>query len=1014
MLPPTLDAASGSLTLQWLAPSGTVDGFTVEGRYGSGAYQPLNASLLSSATLTFSFALPATIAEATDCTFRAKALRGAEGSPYSNEVTYHKPIIPAGQPVGVYDWAHAGTALSWSSASTKADGYIVKRAECTNAGSLTGAWVTLQTTPGSPTTCLDTTAKLGTFYLYTVTNTKGSETSAESQASAVVSTQVPAPSQLVAAYDAAHGGVNLTWGSAFTYGDGVLLERAAADANGNAAGAWVALMGPAAGAGAFLDTQVQEAVSYVYRISNIRASVDSAPLPASAAVTVPPGTPSGLSATLNLNQGLPMLGWTANSSRATMVRVERAEADASGLPVKPWVALTVPAGIITTYTDLSAQEFTRYVYRVTNGCGSTWGTASALSSSVTTPLAAPSLVAASFDGASNAVNLTWTANTTKADHVLVERVAADANGLPSTLWSALTSYGSPSGFTDANPSELTSYLYRVTNLAAGVPSAASAPSALIQVPLAPPSYLSAYASGGPTLTVSWSVPYATDRTYLLGRAEADASGSPTSGWTSLTVPSGYQSGFQDNGGTEGKGYVYRMAISLKGYTTPYRQTTSPALVPLNAPNQLKATAKAGGIDLSWVNQSKAATQVIVRRSSGSITTDVATLAPGTTAYSDANLPLGLYTYVAVAKAGTLESPSTSVSATTLNPADALALSSTTLSVLSANDASLLASGSWAFAQQSPFGILSNAGDAWTAYYPDTTPQLSPSLIQVDAAGHPHSCYLIPSTSSPSHSILRHLWHDGTAWQTENLWEGAVANSYGTPNLQFTLDSTGRPQVLMSVGGYYCTVGTMQYVHYAGGAWKIDSLANAANASLTAAAFSLSLDAADQPHLLFLLGANAVDVQPNGSGGWLAGTLSSEPLSTYPSTSLQQVCTDAANGWLFYTTATSSYPYLVSLKARQKVAGIWQAPQTLTSAYLSYGDTPMRNCSSADRSRTVVGFATPSGLKVYHLAGGTWHETLVYSSSQSTMWYRMGLDGANKLHVLVPTPGGTVTYTDFHE
>lgn len=1010
-----MDAASGTLTLQWLAPSGTIDGFDVEGRYGSGAYQQLNASLLPATTLTYSLTLPATLPESTDCTFQAKALQGSESSPYSNQVTYHKPIVAAGQPVGAYDWALAGTALSWSSASTVASGYVVKRAECTNAGSLVGPWVTLQTVTSTTTTYLDATAKLGTFYLYSITNTKDSETSVESQPSAVVSTQVPSPTQLMATYDAAHGGVSLSWGSAFTYADSVLLDRAAADAGGNAVGGWTVLTSPTAGATSFLDTQVQEATNYLYQISNVRGSIDSAPLAISASVTVPPGTPTSLTAALDMNQGVPALGWTANSARATAVRVERAEADASGLPTKPWVSLSVPSGVFTIFTDRSAQEFTRYVYRVTNGFGATWGIASALSSSVATPLAAPSQLAATLDVTHNAVQLTWVANTTKADHVLVERAVADANGLPASTWTALTTYGSTTGYTDSSPSELTLYLYRVTNLASGVPSAASGLSAPLRTPLAPPSYLGAYSSSNQTLYVSWSSSYATDRTYLLARAESDSAGTPTSGWTPLTVPAGYQSSFQDTTVTEGKAYVYRLALSLNGYTTPYSQTSSPAQVALNAPVQVNATSIPRGVGLSWVNKSAVATQVVVRRSSGNTTTDASSLPPGTTAYSDANLPLGTYTYVVVAKAGTLEASSSSVTATTQNPADALTLTSTSLSVPSANDAAVQPGGTWAFAEQSPFGILANAGDAWAAYYPDTSSQLGTALVQVDASGHPHSVYLIPSTSTPTHSIVRHLWHDGTAWQTENLWEGAIPSSYGTPSFQYTLDSTGRPQALLNTSSaYYPTVGSFRYLHYTGGAWQCDAVSSAGNASQTVTAYSLSLDAGDQPHLLFLIGTDAVEDLPNGSGGWTSGTLSTEALSTYPTTFLQSVWKDASNGWLFYTTATSTYPYQVSLRAQQMVAGIWQAPLTMATQTQSYGDAGVRICTNAARSRIVVGYSTSMGLKVYHQAAGAWHETLIITPSVPVSWYRLGLDGTTHLHVLVPATGGTITYTDFHE
>ncbi len=76
--------------------------------------------------------------------------------------------------------------------------------------------------------------------------------------------------------------------------------------------------------------------------------------------------------------------------------------------------------------------------------------------------------------------------------------------------------------------ELTRYLYRITNLNGQVPSAPSAPSAVVNTPLAAPSYVYAYYdsySGG--MTVYWNATYGTNRTSKLEWAESDASGMPT-------------------------------------------------------------------------------------------------------------------------------------------------------------------------------------------------------------------------------------------------------------------------------------------------------------------------------------------------------------------------------------------------------------------------------------------------------------------------------------------------------
>lgn len=1022
MLPPGAGAGATSLSLQWLAPSGTIDGFELEARFGQGAYQKVHPGQLPAATLTYALPLPADLAETSDSTFRVRALRGSEVSPFSNEVTYHKPLATAGQPVGAYDWALGGTALAWASPSTVADGFVVKRAECANNGSPLGPWVTVQAVTSRTTTYLDTSAKAGTYYLYTITNTKGGETGAESPASAVVSTQVPSPTQLLAAFDAIQGGVALTWGSTFTQADGIRIERTESDATGLPLGTWVSLSGPLAASTTFLDTQVQEGTRYLYRISNLRGTAGSAPLVASTAVTVPPATPGALSAVMDLNLGAPLLTWTPTSTRATGVRIERAEADASGVPTKPWVSLDVPAGLLSTFTDRSAQEFARYVYRVANTLGATTGAPSALSSAVSTPLATPSKVVATYDTPNNRIQLTWQGNTTRATSVSVERAQVDASGLPSSTWTVLTTSGSTTGYTDAYLAEFTSYIYRVTNLANGAPSAASAPSAPVQTPLAPPSYVGAYtySTASPqSIYVSWSTSYGTDRTYLLQRAEADGSGTPTSTWTTLSVPTGYQSGLTDSSIAEGKTYTYRLALTRDGYTTPFRQMSGGATVPLKAPTQLAATGKVRGIDLTWTPNSTAATSQVLRRTVGYESTDIATLAPGDTSYSDSNLPLGTYSYQVIAKAGSLQTVGGSVSGTTLNPADSLSLTSTTwIGPTNLLDAATTPTGGWAGLAQYPLAVPGFTGDSWSSYYLSGTVQTGANAIQVDSAGHPHTLYVAPSSSSATRSVVRHLWHDGTTWITEDLWEGAISNySYYLPLLQFTLDSTGRPQALINTGtAYTAVVGSLSYLHHSAGTWLCEPLTNASNAGQPITHMNLSLDAADNPHILVQVGSDAVEILPDGTGGWTATTLSSEPLATSTTTApLLAAWADAANGWLVYTTRSGSYPYTVTLKVAQKTAGVWQTPAALATISGTYGsgDGLGNLAVNASRSRIILGYATPLGLKLFHQASGTWHETLVGTSTNASTWFRMGMDSSNRLHTLVYTSGGT-PYSDYHE
>lgn len=1019
LLPPTTGTVSDTLTLQWLIPNGSIDGYELEEKSGTGAaYQKVHTGLLPNSGSTFLVTLPAGAPEATDFYFRVRAVRGTDSSPYSNEVLYHKPLNTPSQLTGQFDWSASGVALSWTTNSTVSDGVLLKRAESTSGGTITGAWVTLDVPAGSASTYLDKSAKLDLYYVYLVVNLKGKEPSADSLASTVISTFIPSPSLLTAIYDPVHGGVSLTCTNTFSQTDGVVLERAEANASGLAVGAWVTLSTPAGALTTFLDQGVQEGLSCVYRVSNIRQSTDSLTTLSTSAVLVPPAPPSNLVAKYDINQGAVLLSWTENSIRNTGVQLERTEADASGAAINPWVILSLPGGLVSTYTDRGTQEFTSYIYRVTNLLGSTKSTVSNPSTAVATPLAVPSILSAAYDGAKGGVALAWKTNSTHTDGSIIERATCDSNGLPTTVWTTLYSYGAQTSFLDRNGVELTRYLYRVTNLSGQRPSAPSSPSALINTPLAPPSYVYAYYdSYGGAVTIYWYSSYGVNRSNKLERAESDASGTPTSGWTALPLPAGQQSSFTDKTIHESTRYVYRVANVLDQYTTPFVQSAYPVLTPLLAPTQLAATSKPGGVDLNWQNQSQAATQVVVRRTGGSYTVDVATLSASATTYSDTNLSLGTYAYRIVAKDSKGEAPSATVNGTTLNRADSLSLSSTTLSRSNASDADLRPGGAWAFAAQSPFQILSN-GDPWPAIAPNTIAQLSTSILKMDSQDHPHAVFLAPSPTDSTISILKHMWYDGTSWNTEDMMQGTFPYSYYSTSFQFTLDSNGRPQALVNLSSttypYGGTIGSLSYIHYSAGSWKTDSLAGASNAATFPNSFTLALDGSDNPHVLVRVGSDGVELLPGGPGVWTATTLTSEPILSGSSSLLDSAWLDADNGWVFYMVSNAGTNASSSLKARQKLAGVWQDPVVIGTQDMDWNGATGQSGTSSDRSRVAVLYGTNVGLKMYHLDLTGWHETLVDAAPNNYRWYRIGFDSSNKLRILYRSQSDYTSYVALHE
>lgn len=1019
LLLPSTGAVADTLNLQWLVPNGSIDGYELEEKHGAGTYLKVHSGLLPSASSSFLLTLPAGSSESTDFYFRVRAVRGTESSPYSNEVLYHKGLVAPSQPVGALDWGASGVALSWTGNSSVSDGVAVKRADCTSGGTVTGLWTTLDVPAGLTGTFLDKTAKLDLYYVYVVTNLKGQEASPDSAVSSVVSTFVPSPSALTVIYDPVHGGVSLTCIDAFAQADGMLLERTEANAAGLAIGAWSALSTPAGGFSAFLDQSVQEGTSYVYRVSNVRQSALSPAVLGASAVTIPPSSPSSLTATYDVNQGAVLVSWVANSSHNTGVQLERTEADANGLATKPWVTLSLPAGAVTFFADRGTQEFTTYIYRATNLLGSLKSTQSNVSSMVTTPLAVPTVVSATYDGTQGGVSLAWNTNSTHADGLVVERATCDINGFPTSTWSNVYAYGAKTSCLDKSAVELTRFLYRVTNLKGQIPSAPSLPSAVVNTPLAAPSNVYAsYDSYNQGVYVYWNSSYGANRTSKLERAESDVAGNPTTDWIPLTLPSGNQSSYTDKAVKEATYYLYRVANVLDPYTTPFVHTPSPVRTPLLGPIQLVTTPKAGGVDLSWQNQSLTATHVIVRRVAGYNTTDVATLAPSATTYSDTNLPLGTYGYNIVATDNVGETVSSTVSGTTLNRADSLSLTASALSQINVADADLRPTGSWAFAGQNPFEVFSN-GDPWTAIYPNTASRLGSSIIKMDDQDHPHSLYLVPSLTDPAISILRHLWHDGTTWNTEDLMQGTFANFYNAASFQFTLDSTGRPQAMVNLtsttypsGG---TVGSLSYVHYANSAWSVESLSGASNKASTIQSYTLSLDATDHPHVLVRIGSDGIELLPDGSGAWNVATLTDEPLNNYNSSLLDSVWHDANNGWIFYMIQTYSPSAGWKLKARQKLAGVWQTNVELGVQSQNTSAATALVGRSSGRSRVAVLFSTNIGLKVFHLDLTGWHETLVDpNTSNNSRWYRLGFDASNKLRILYQQQSYGSSYTALHE
>ncbi|HJW72992.1 MAG TPA: fibronectin type III domain-containing protein [Geothrix sp.] len=329
-----------TFSLVWNPPQGTVDGYNLEMKSGTNSFTKINSVLIPSTytrlTLTFSPIAP----EDTDFNFRMNSAKGTGTSAYSNTAVVHHGIYAPGQPTGTYDWDRLGVALNWSRNSTASDGLIVERMASDSLGNSQGGWISLPVSDPLASTYLDSTATLGTYYLYRITNKKGDTPSAAGPASYPIYTGLVGPSYLAAYWDYAQTGVTLNW-YASNPADSILLERAQCDASGNPVEGWATVGTFAGNVTTYTDHAYQELATYLYRATEIRLKAASSPV-TSYPVTTYLNAPTDLVATPV--QGGIQLTWTNRSQVATQVTLNRGGANS----LSPIAVLTAGS---TSYLD---------------------------------------------------------------------------------------------------------------------------------------------------------------------------------------------------------------------------------------------------------------------------------------------------------------------------------------------------------------------------------------------------------------------------------------------------------------------------------------------------------------------------------------------------------------------------------------------------------------------------------------------------------------------------------------
>lgn len=197
------------VTLTWVPPAGTFDGFNLEGRIGTGLFSQINTTLIPSnvtrGTLTFSTPPP----ELQPLDFRMFVVRnGLEGAA-SNVAAIQLPLdAPTALSAGFVP-ADGGVLVTWGTPSQLADHYVLERALCDPSGNPTGPWTSLLLGNPMASQYVDTDVSEVQGYLYRVTAWRGDLASAVAGPTSRVAIPPLAPTAFAA--QALPAAVNLTW-----------------------------------------------------------------------------------------------------------------------------------------------------------------------------------------------------------------------------------------------------------------------------------------------------------------------------------------------------------------------------------------------------------------------------------------------------------------------------------------------------------------------------------------------------------------------------------------------------------------------------------------------------------------------------------------------------------------------------------------------------------------------------------------------------------------------------------
>lgn len=545
--------------------------------------------------------------------------------------------------------------LAWSDNSTNETGFKIERK--TGAA---GSYAEILTTAANVVSCKDSTLSANKEYFYRVRAYNASGFSGyTNDASAVTLSNPLAPPSDLAATVNSQTKITLTWTDNANNENGFRLER-----KSSTAASYSVIATLAANVTSYEDSGLKASTKYLYRVRAYNGNGNSAYGKGVSATTLPfsPAAPGNLTATVISNHQID-IAWADKSGNETGFKIERKTGNAG-----TYAQIATVGANVTSFSNPGLKVNTKYFYRVraTNVGGNSPYSNAVAAITFRNPPAAPSNLAATTNGQTE-IKLAWKDNSFNEDSFKIERKTS-----ASTYVEVATVGVNTASYSDPGLDPATQYFYRVSANNNGGASSYSneANATTLQGTPAAPGDLTATTISKNQINIAWADNSDNETGFKIERKTGNAGT-----FTQIASVSANVNSFASTGLSPNKKYFFRVRAYNNGghsaYCTAANAITLPNTPP--APSNLTATPLINlQIKIVWKDNAGNEDLFLIERKLGAAGayTQIATVGPNTTNYTDADLSAEtIYFYrVRASNLGGASAYSNEISATTLaNP-----------------------------------------------------------------------------------------------------------------------------------------------------------------------------------------------------------------------------------------------------------------------------------------------------------------------------------------------------------